>query len=119
MHVLGAIFILIGIGILLTSKSAIHEIEAFIVLLIGVVLMCSGSVVHALEGIRKEILLRWPEQEEHPLYQSSGPSNRTALLNGFVIAVLIMLALALISSRDRVSSALLQWLRSGEQSETK
>lgn len=119
MHILGPIFILIGIVILFTAKGAIHEIEAFIVLLIGVVLICSGSVVNALEKIRKEILIRWPEQEELPLYQSSRSSNGTAMRNGLVLAVLIMLALALIASRDRVSSILLQWLSNNEPSQAK
>lgn len=120
MHILGPIFILIGIVILFTAKGAIHEIESFIVLLIGVVLICSGSVVNALEKIRKEILIRWPEQEEElPLYQSSRSSNGTAMRNGLVLAVLIMLALALIASRDRVSSILLQWLSNNEPSQAK
>lgn len=120
MYILGPIFILIGMGILFTAKSAIHEIEAFIVLLIGTVLLCSGSVVAALERIRKEILIRWPEEEkELPLYHSSRPSNRVALRNGFVIAVLILLALALIPSRDRLPTILLQWFSSTEQSPIK
>ena len=47
--VFGALMIFSGFGILSSAKSAIHEIEAFIMFLIASVLISSASIIIATE----------------------------------------------------------------------
>ena len=47
--------LLIGGSILLSAQSAIHEIEAFILILIATVLLSGACIVDAVNGVKKEI----------------------------------------------------------------
>lgn len=49
----GILMIFSGFGILSTAKSAIHEIEAFIMFLIASVLISSASIIMAIEKKQK------------------------------------------------------------------
>ena len=51
--VFGALMIFSGFGILSSAKSAIHEIEAFIMFLIASVLISSASIIMAIEKKQK------------------------------------------------------------------
>ena len=51
--VFGALIIFSGFGILSSAKSAIHEIEAFIMFLIASVLISSASIIMAIEKKQK------------------------------------------------------------------
>lgn len=51
--VFGALMIFSGFGILSSAKSAIHEIEAFIMFLIASVLISSSSIIMAIEKKQK------------------------------------------------------------------
>ena len=51
--VFGALMIFSGFGILSSAKSAIHEIEAFIMFLIASVLISSASIIVAIEKKQK------------------------------------------------------------------
>lgn len=51
--VIGALMIFSGFGILSSAKSAIHEIEAFIMFLIASVLISSASIIMAIEKKQK------------------------------------------------------------------
>ena len=51
--VFGALMIFSGFGILSSAKSAIHEVEAFIMFLIASVLISSASIIMAIEKKQK------------------------------------------------------------------
>ncbi|MCT7572220.1 hypothetical protein [Aliarcobacter butzleri] len=51
--VFGALMIFSGFGILSSAKSAIHEIESFIMFLIASVLISSASIIMAIEKKQK------------------------------------------------------------------
>ena len=51
--VFGALMIFSGFGILSSAKSAIHEIEAFIMFLIASVLISSASIIMSIEKKQK------------------------------------------------------------------
>lgn len=55
---LAVVAFLAGAGILTTAKSAIHEIEAFILLLIAAVLLSGAAIVEAVNELRREIATR-------------------------------------------------------------
>jgi hypothetical protein len=55
LFLLGNLAFLVGAGILAGAKSAIHEIEAFILFLIGAVFISGAGVVEAVNLLRKEI----------------------------------------------------------------
>lgn len=125
MQIFGVIFLLIGVVILFSAGSAIHEIEAFIVWLIGTVLLCAGSIIGAIERIRQEILDRWPEKHDGTnhgdhLFQVPDTSRRwAAIRNRLVMGGLIFLALAIISSGDRLGAVLSKLFGNGAQSQAK
>jgi len=81
MQALGILFIVVGISIFVSAKSAIHEIEAFIVLLIATVLICSGSLRDVLTKMRHDILDRLPERKAssplfiHPIQTSNSAAH--------------------------------------------
>jgi len=55
LFLLSILAFLVGIGILVSAKSAIHEIEAFILFLISAVFISGAGVVEAVNLLRKEI----------------------------------------------------------------
>lgn len=55
LFLLAILAFLAGAGIFVGSKSAIHEIEAFLLFLIGAVFISGAGVVDAVNLLRKEI----------------------------------------------------------------
>jgi len=55
LFLLAVLALLAGAGILAAAQSAIHEIEAFILFLIGSVFISGASVVEAVNLLRKEV----------------------------------------------------------------
>lgn len=57
LFVLAALAVLAGTGILSAANSAVHEIEAFILFLIGAVLLSGAGVIEILLTVRRELML--------------------------------------------------------------
>lgn len=55
LFLLAVLAFLAGAGVLTAAKSAIHEIEAFILFLIGAVFISGAGVVEAVNVLRKEV----------------------------------------------------------------
>ncbi len=55
LFLLSVISLLVGGAILMTADSAIHEIEAFILMLIAAVLLTGSAVVEAINRLRNEM----------------------------------------------------------------
>jgi len=55
LFVLAILAIVAGAGILTAAESAIHEIEAFVLFLIGAVFISGAGVVEAVTLLRKEM----------------------------------------------------------------
>jgi len=53
-YIAGLLGACLSVVIFMSSKSAIHEIEAFMVLLIAAVLFVGGAVLETLESIRED-----------------------------------------------------------------
>lgn len=53
---------LAGVGILVSAKSAVHEIEGFILFLIAAVCLSGAGVIEAVVLMRKEASARGPSQ---------------------------------------------------------
>ncbi len=117
MHFLAALFILAGFALLLSAKSAIHEIEAFIIWLIAAVLSCSASIRDALQRIYKELI---PKEREHPetldiprrAPQGLWNSIKDASIIIFMV-LFLFLALSVLLSKDRSGLQIPKWLLPG------
>ena len=68
LFILALIAFLAGAGVIVAAESAIHEIEAFILLLISAVLLVGASVVDAVIAARKEI---------EPVLQAIADANKS------------------------------------------
>jgi hypothetical protein len=55
LFLLSIISLLAGSAILVAAESAIHEIEAFILLLISAVLLTGAAIIEAINRLRKEL----------------------------------------------------------------
>ena len=64
LFILAIVAFLVGVGILSSAKSAIHEIEAFILFLIGAVLISGVAIVEAVNGMKNRLdeLLEKPQR---------------------------------------------------------
>ena len=124
MQAMGILFIVVGISIFVSAKSAIPEIEAFIVLLIATVLICSGSLRDVLTKMRHDILDRLPERKAssplfiHPIQTSNSAAHWESILVP-VIVVLLLLALTLFFFKDQVISLVSGWQAASQPSESK
>jgi len=113
MHFLAALFIVAGFVLLLGAKSAIHEIEAFILWLIAAVLSSSASIVTAMDRIHKEIIGRHDgKQESPPVFLSPATSSNAKTRDVFFVAIIIVLLIAaftLLWYKDQASPLLREW----------
>lgn len=123
MHILAALFILAGFGLLIGAHSAIHEIEAFILWLIAAVLSCSAAIVTAIGRIHKEIIGRHEgKQESVPIFVSSATSSNTNARDAIFVAIIIVLliaALTLLLYKDQAVPLLRGWLGESNRSAPK
>ena len=58
LFILAVLAALAGAGILVSAKSAIHEIEAFILFLVGAVCLSGAAIVEAVKRVESEVALR-------------------------------------------------------------
>lgn len=56
LFVLSAISFFAGVGIFSISKSAIHEIEGFILLLIAAIFLTGSSIVESINSLKKSLI---------------------------------------------------------------
>lgn len=123
MQALGILFLVFGISLFVGARSAIHEIEAFIVLLIATVLICSGSLRDVLTKMRHDILDRLPERKApSPLFIQPIQTSKNAHWESILVPVIVGLmhfALTLFFFKDQAISLLSRWQTTGEHSESK
>jgi hypothetical protein len=55
LFVLGLVAFLCGASVMAVAQSAVHEIEAFILFLIGAVFVSGAAIVEAVNGVRKKL----------------------------------------------------------------
>jgi hypothetical protein len=53
--ILAVLSFLIGAALFVVSKSAVHEIEAFVVLLISAVFLVGAAIVEAVQNLRSDL----------------------------------------------------------------
>ena len=56
--------LLMGVGVFATAKSAIHEIEGCILLLVAAGFFSGLGIINAIEKLQIEVEKRWPESPE-------------------------------------------------------
>lgn len=54
--VLAVLAVLSGLGVLTGAKSAVHEIEGFILFLIGAVCLTGAGIIESVSRLRKDVL---------------------------------------------------------------
>ena len=72
LFVLAVLAFLAGGGILAGARSAIHEIEAFVLFLIGAVFISGAGIVDAINALRKD--MRSPDKKAPPPLPGSSSS---------------------------------------------
>jgi len=55
LFILGLVAFSYGASVIAIAQSAVHEIEAFILFLIGAVFVSGAAIVEAVDGVRKKL----------------------------------------------------------------
>lgn len=73
LFILAILAFLAGFGILVAAKSAVHEIEAFVVYVVAAVLLSGAAIVDAILNLPKRLAQHWAAEAKKPqANQSSG-----------------------------------------------
>lgn len=90
MKFLGFVAIVVGISVLMTAKRAIHEIEAFILFLVALVLISASAIIDAIYGVWKTLIARLPNPEPNDDSTLPGTSYLSIARDIFIIVVLLL-----------------------------